>query len=120
MMVEEYEQLASKSVKTSKLMALETVDMLDNNTFWNPHSMETLIFNSYVGGACIFELRGDQTELLRANDKYAQELGGIQMSAQEALTLNLSKHMDEHNYKLMHENIEKRFLPIQNPPASYV
>ena len=107
MMVEEYEQLASKSVKTSKLMALETVDMLDNNTFWNPHSMETLIFNSYVGGACIFELRGDQTELLRANDKYAQELGGIQMSAQEALTLNLSKHMDEHNYKLMHENIEK-------------
>lgn len=54
MPVKEYEMLASQSVKKGEIMALETIDMLDNNTFWNPNSMETLIFNSYIGGACDF------------------------------------------------------------------
>ena len=48
---EAYEELCSKSPKDERLISLETVENLDNNTFWNPASMDTLIFNSYVGGA---------------------------------------------------------------------
>lgn len=33
--------------------------------------METLVFNSYVGGACIFEYYKGRTEMLRANQGYA-------------------------------------------------
>lgn len=46
------------------------VDMADANAFWNPDSQETLIFNSYVGGAAIMEYAGGHVELLRANGKF--------------------------------------------------
>ena len=48
------------------------LDMADANAFWNPNSLETLIFNSYVGGAAIIEftMETDMLEILRANDKY--------------------------------------------------
>lgn len=105
MPVKEYETLASQSVKKGEIMALETIDMLDNNTFWNPNSMETLIFNSYIGGACVFEYRDGKIELLRVNDKYARELGGS-ISIEEALALDFANHMDGRNLSMMYENIE--------------
>lgn len=105
MPVKEYETLASQSVKKGEIMALETIDMLDNNTFWNPNSLETLIFNSYIGGACVFEYRDGKIELLRVNDKYARELGGS-ISIEEALALDFANHMDGRNLSMMYENIE--------------
>lgn len=46
------------------------VNMADANAFWNPDSQETLIFNSYVGGAAIMEYADGHVELLRANKKF--------------------------------------------------
>ena len=37
--------------------------------------MDTLIFNSYVGGACVFEYHKGETELLRVNDRFISETG---------------------------------------------
>lgn len=97
MPVEEYERLAADSEKQRATTVLETVENLDNNAFWSPDSMDTLIFNSYLGGACILEYNNGKIELLRANDKYIQMLGGAGLTIENALKLNWVEYMDEKN-----------------------
>lgn len=91
----EYEKLIQSNIKESKLSSLETVDNLDNNAFWNPESMDTLIFNSYIGGACIFEYHNGKIEILRVNDKYAKVIGNEEMTIEKALKLNWAEYLDE-------------------------
>lgn len=43
--------------------------------FWDPDSLETVIFNSYVGAAAIFRFKDGDVELLRVNHKYVREFG---------------------------------------------
>ena len=107
MTVKEYEKLAAASGKENRLTSLETVASLDNDAFWDPKSMETLIFNSYVGGACIFEYHDGKTELLRVNEKYAEALGSDGMTIGEALALDLAEHMDGENLAVMGDNIRR-------------
>lgn len=106
MTIAEYEALAKGFHKEHKMVTLKTVEALDNNAFWDPASMETLIFNSYVGGACIFEYQNGKAELLRVNEKYARELGGPEMSIEEALELDLSAHMDKDGLAALIANIQ--------------
>lgn len=107
MPVNEYEQLAADGKKEREMIALETVKTLDNNAFWDPKSMETLIFNSYVGGACIFEYYDGEMELLRVNEKYAKELGGDSMTMEDALSISVVDYMDKENCEIMSANICK-------------
>ena len=84
----DYEAHCKNAKKEEHLLTVETVENLDKNTFWNPHSMDTLIFNSFVGAACIFEYIGRRIELLRANDTFAQILGDGTITAADTLKLN--------------------------------
>ena len=43
--------------------------------FWNPDSLETIIFNSFVGAAAIFSYKDKNIELIRVNEKYTKEFG---------------------------------------------
>ncbi|MGN0655816.1 MAG: EAL domain-containing protein [Ruminiclostridium sp.] len=43
--------------------------------FLNPSNQETLLFNSFVGGAAILEYDGKGLEALRVNDRFFEELG---------------------------------------------
>ncbi|MFA6948605.1 MAG: EAL domain-containing protein, partial [Eubacteriales bacterium] len=95
MPVTEYEIFTENSSKEHNIAALETVEALDNNAFWDPKSMETLIFNSYVGGACIFEYKSGMIELLRINKKYVQEFGNGKFSTEQALKLQITDYLDE-------------------------
>lgn len=99
MPVTEYEALAAKSVKQRKKVTLETLEHLDNNAFWDPDSLDTLIFNTYLGGACIYEYENGNIELLRANDKYVQVIGSAGMTLEDALKLNWADHMDDESKK---------------------
>ncbi len=94
MPAEEYEALAGKVGREERLLGLETVETLDNSAFWDPRSMDTLIFNSYVGGACIMEYHGGRLEMLRANEKYAQVLGGLGMTVEDAFRIQWEDHLD--------------------------
>lgn len=102
----EYEELARNSGKEEKMAALETVEFLDNNAFWNPDSMDTLIFNSLVGGACVFEYHKGKIELLRASRKYAQIMGNVGMTTEEALGLNWIEHLGEADIKGLEDAIQ--------------
>ena len=83
----DYETLAGNAGKEERLIALTTVENLDNNAFWDPRSMDTLIFNSYVGAACIFEYQKGRIEMLRANDKF-REILGAGLAVEDTLKLD--------------------------------
>ncbi|MDD4075491.1 MAG: EAL domain-containing protein [Eubacteriales bacterium] len=107
MSVAEYEVLEAGSGKEAEMIALSTVETLNNNAFWDPKSMDTLIFNSYVGGACIFEYQSGKVDILRVNQKFAQMLGGAEMTIEDALGLVWMEHMDEKNARIMLDCIEQ-------------
>ncbi|MDD4076032.1 MAG: EAL domain-containing protein, partial [Eubacteriales bacterium] len=101
----EYEAHCEKSGREEKLLALETVENLDNNAFWDPRSMDTLIFNSYVGGACIFEYHNGEMYILRMNSKYIETFGeGV--SDEIAFRQSPLDYMDERNRSILLANIQ--------------
>ncbi len=107
MPVADYEALVNRSEHEHETVVLETVEKMDNNAFWDPKSMETLIFNSYVGGACIFEYLDGAMELLRVNDHYVHELGVRFQAGDPLFVLDLDRYLDEENRRIMRENIRR-------------
>lgn len=103
----EFEALAQNCIKSKPKMELDTVLFLDNDAFWNPNSIETLIFNSFVGGAGVFEYYKGKIELLRINDKYAEVLGGESFSVEQALGLDWMKFADEESRESAFASIQK-------------
>lgn len=77
--------------------------------FWDPNSLETLIFSNYVGGAAILKLHEGHIEVLRVNEKYIRELG-MNMTYEDILKQdflsNLSKEDQEIMMKTLQEAIE--------------
>lgn len=93
MPAEDYEKMLENCSKEQELSRLKTIENHNHNEFWNPNSMETLIFNSYVGGACIFEYNNGATEVLRINDRYCKEFGGIIPEGTEISDVGISRYI---------------------------
>lgn len=74
MPLESFEKLMEECPKELSMESLKTLSTLDPNAFWDPKSRETLIFNSYVGGAAVAEYSGGKLEYLRVNEKFMREL----------------------------------------------
>ncbi|MDD4076318.1 MAG: EAL domain-containing protein, partial [Eubacteriales bacterium] len=102
----DFEAQLARAGREKTMPVIEALETLDNDAFWDPASMETLIFNSYVGGACIFAYDGEKTELLRANEKYAEILFGSGASMERALTTEVRDYMEESDKLRMHEAIQ--------------
>lgn len=107
MPLDEFEKLLNSSEKETQLSVLEKVSELDNNAFWNPKSIETLIFNSYVGGACIYEAHNEVNTLIRASDRYAHELTDLIPDAEDLSDLDIVKYLDEENEKRFADLVKK-------------
>lgn len=69
-----YEKLLDVAVHGIKESSVKSIVNFNQNSFWDPSSIESLIFNSYIGGACIFELKDGKSELIRFNDRFIREL----------------------------------------------
>ncbi len=81
----------------------EMINALDGNAFWNAESIESLIFNSYVGGACVVELTEKHCEIIRANEKFQKELN-TKHSVHELLKIDLFSLMsDAEIYRFQNE-----------------
>lgn len=107
MPVEEYERLLETKKTEHKSSNPQTIATLDQNRFWDPESMDTLIFNSYVGGACIFEQYKGEMQLLRVNNQYRQEFGTILMNGTGLERLNLVRYLDEKNLSLFYQTAQE-------------
>lgn len=78
---------------------LQLIETLNPGNFWNPESLETLIFSHYVGGAAIFDYYGDRIEILRVNNKYVQEVKA-DITAKELIRTDGRELFDEENLKI--------------------
>ncbi len=85
---------------------INLIESMDAGRFWNPQSLETLIFNHYVGGAAIFTYQDGILNLLRVNQKYQTELG-MHMCEKEVLTSDPWESFDENNKKIYQKTIQK-------------
>ena len=74
---DEFMEMISKVKHEPITAALELIKAMDAGKFWNPESMETLIFSNFVGAASIFvyDREDGSVEIIRVNKKYLKEVG---------------------------------------------
>ncbi len=97
---EEYLKLLAGSCVGTKVSQMSTIATMNTVNFWDPKSMDTLIFNHYVGAASIFAYNREEktVEMLRVNKKYLQELG-MNLSEKEIICSDFLAMMDDANQK---------------------
>lgn len=76
----------------------------------NPTSLDSWIYKTKAGPACLLEIRDNVTEVLRVNDNYILALKKIGLTVNDVLKINWMDYFNEETKKLF-PNIQKR---IQN------
>lgn len=71
---EQYEKLISGMFIGATIPQMNLIETMNAENFWSSESLETLIFNNFVGGAAIFDYNGEKIEILRVNKKYLKEI----------------------------------------------
>lgn len=103
--------LIEKSEKEETVTQFNTVKTMDAASFWNPDSMETLIFSHYVGAADIFCYNSGKIEVLRVNKKYLKEVSGAvseaSLTEKEIIESDVLSVFDAENRKIYLDAIEK-------------
>jgi len=111
--------LYSKAVKDSEFLGIlknSRTSVLSTNLdlhmnvkpekFWDPKSLETLIFSNYVGGAAILKLHEGKIEVVRVNDKYIRELG-MNMSYNDILKKDFLKQLSPEDQQVMMKTMQE-------------
>ncbi len=80
----EYVQLLAAAKTDTAAPGMQLMEKLDAAKFWDPETMETMLFNSIIGGAAIIAFSGAEIETLRVNEKYLKELG-MNMNQQDVI-----------------------------------
>ncbi|MBQ9605206.1 MAG: EAL domain-containing protein [Firmicutes bacterium] len=101
---EEFIEKLGKTEHEPVSPAMDLISEMDAGKFWDPNSLETLIFNNFVGGAVIFSYYNGKIEILRVNQKYIRELG-MNMTEQEILHSQPWDSCDEKNKKIYEDTI---------------
>ncbi len=88
--------------------SMHLVKELDAGRFWDPNSMETLIFNNFVGGAAIYtyDTATDALSILRVNRKYVKELG-MNMNEHDIIGRDPWSSFDERNREIFRGTIKR-------------
>ena len=86
--------------------AMKLIDTMNAGKFWNPDSMETLIFSNFVGAAALFTYQEGKTEILRVNEKYTRELA-MNLSAEEVVGIDPRQGLNENNWDIYEAAIQK-------------
>ncbi len=86
--------------------SLFLIDTFDAEKFWNPRSIETLIFSNFVGGAAIFSYKAGRLNVIRVNKKYVQEIG-MNLSEKDFIDSDPWKYFDENNKEIYLSTLEK-------------
>ncbi len=103
---EKYVGLISSGFVGAAIPQMKLIDNLDANNFWNPYSLETLIYSNYVGGAAIFDYHNGKVEILRVNQKYLSEIC-MNLSEKDLIESDPLAVFDEENKKIYLDMLEK-------------
>lgn len=99
------ELLERKSAETPKSMTT-FINGMNVRRFWDPSSLETVIFNSFVGAAAIFAYHEGHVHMLRVNDKYVREFG-MGLTEKDIFSKNLFEGLDFDNRVTYVKTIER-------------
>ncbi|MBQ8699086.1 MAG: EAL domain-containing protein [Schwartzia sp.] len=86
--------------------AMKLVNAMNAGKFWDPDSMETLIFSNFVGAAALFSYQDGLVKILRVNEKYTQELG-MRLTEKETIDFNPWQELNEENKRIYEDTIRK-------------
>jgi len=105
---EEYIKLLSGNSVGAMVPQMNIDEFVSAGKFWNPTSMETLIFSNFVGAAAIVEARLDtgSLEVLRVNSKYVRELG-MNLSESEIVSLDPYKVLEQQSRQVYQDTLAK-------------
>lgn len=103
---EQYEERLEKSFTGNLIPQTQIIKPLHTGDFWSYDSMETLIFNNFVGGAAVFEYHDNTVEILRANKKFIMEIG-MNVSEKGLMETNWRDVMDEANDKIYRDMLQR-------------
>ena len=98
--------------------AMSLIRHMDAGKFWDPDSMETLIFNNFVGGAAIFTYQEGKIEILRVNKKYVNEIG-MNMIEQDILGCDPMKTFAKDKYRKRYEETLHRAIESGGEESCY-
>lgn len=87
-------------------IAMDLISTMDAGKFWDPNSLETLIFNNYVGASAIFRYQNGKCDILRINQKYMKEIG-MNMTEKEILCTDPMDSFDDENRKKFVNTLER-------------
>ncbi len=104
----EYEELVSKSHIGALIPQMNLVEAFNTANFWEPSSLETLIFSNLVGAAAIFsyDKMSGRVEILRVNQKYLRELG-MNLSEKDIIHSNPMDTLNEFNKNIYLATLER-------------
>jgi len=103
---ENYIELISGSSVGSAVPQMKLIETLNACEFWNPQSLETLIFSNYVGGAAIFDYHDGVVEILRVNQKYLSEIC-MNLTEKDLIESDPMAVFDEENKKTYLDMLER-------------
>lgn len=103
---EQYEELLSNCSIGKTEPKLNLIDQFNAFDFWNPKSLDTLVFNSFVGGAAVLEYYDDNLELVRVNQKYLQEISS-NLTEKELMESGMLTSFDEDNKRIFMQTLEQ-------------
>lgn len=103
---EEYGALVEHSSVGTIFPQKTLMDNFNAGDFWDPNSLETLIFNQYVGGAALFSYTHGELEILRVNKKYLQEIG-MNQSEKDVIESDPFAVFDEENRRIYTDMLER-------------
>ncbi len=85
---------------------IQLLNTFKADRFWDPNSLETLIFNNFVGGAAVFSYKGGKLEFVRVNKKYIEEIG-MNISEKDFIESDPWQYFEPDSKQLFTETIEK-------------
>ncbi len=103
---EDYLKAVDEIVFEKKPETMESIDTYDSHAFWNPDSLDTLVFSHFSGGAFVYEYNNGQCEILRVNSEFAKTFH-CELSGQEILKLNPLAGLSEKDKKASIDTMER-------------
>jgi len=106
--IEEVEFVDMLKELTHEPLASSTdlIHSIESGRFWDPNSIDTLLFNNMVGAAAIFTYKDGKVEFVRVNDKYIKEMG-MNLTAKEMLNMNLLDSLDDAGKRILIDTLDR-------------
>ncbi len=79
---------------------------VDLHEFWEPNSQINILFNRFVGGLGIFELKGNNFDILRANDRF-YDIFEIDIDSLYKMVPNFRDYIDKDDRLVFYEKLEQ-------------